>query len=154
MQTKISDIIDRRHVIPGLIVQDKAALVDELAKRAAVAQKLEARTIAAALNARERLGSTGVGKGVAIPHARIDGVGQFFGMFVRLDQPIAFDAIDGEPVDLVFLLLTPAQGAASYLSALACISRRLRDAKTAETLRGAATAKEMCETLIGPAIGC
>jgi PTS system nitrogen regulatory IIA component len=143
----LTDVIERHHVVPGLDARDKASLLDELARRAALAVKLDGDRIKAALMAREHLGSTGVGRGVAIPHARIDGLKHLFGMFARIEPAIDFGAIDDQPVDLVFLLLTPLQGSASHLSALAAISRRLRDPATAAAVRAAANAREIYDSL-------
>ena len=143
---KLADILGRQHVVPGLNAGDKASLLAELARRAALALKRDDAPVRQALEAREGLGSTGVGQGVAIPHARIEGLTQAFGMFARMEPPIDFGAIDGRPVDLVFLLLTPGTGAA-HLQALAAISRRLRDPAVAASLRGAPTAKEMFDVL-------
>jgi PTS system nitrogen regulatory IIA component len=144
---KLKDVIERHHVVPGLDARDKASLLDELARRAAVAVKLDGRVIKIALMAREHLGSTGVGRGVAIPHARVDDLKQPFGMFARIEPAIDFGAIDDQPVDLVFLLLTPLQGNASHLSALAAISRRLQDPATAAAVRAAANAREIYDSL-------
>ncbi len=143
---KIADLLDRPHVVPGLDAGDKASLLAELARRAALALKRDEPAIRDALEARERLGSTGVGRGVAIPHARLHGLAQPFGLFARIEPPIDFGAIDGQPVDLVFLLLTPETGA-SHLPALAAISRLLRDADVARGLRVAANARDIYETL-------
>lgn len=123
----IADLISRDHVFAGLRVGGKAQLLDELARRAAPALGIGAQTIADALAAREALGSTGVGQGIAMPHARIPGLGRLYGLFVRLDQPIDFAAIDEQKVDLVFLLLTPAEGGTAHLTALALVSRDLSD---------------------------
>jgi nitrogen PTS system EIIA component len=136
-------------VIPGLAAVNKTQLLDELAQRAGIALKIDDREIASALYQRERLGSTGVGHGIAVPHARIAGLKQPFGLLVRLEHAIAYEAIDGAPVDLVFLLLMPINADAAHLAALATISRRLRDAAVAKALRNAASAKEMYETLVG-----
>jgi nitrogen PTS system EIIA component len=144
---KLSDVLERHHVIPGLNARDKTAVIDELARRAAIALKLNDADIRAALLARERLGSTGVGHGIAIPHARVEGLRQPFGMFARIEPPVDFAAIDGERADLVFLLLTPAQDGAAHLGALAAISRRLRDAKTTQAIRGADSARDMFSAL-------
>ena len=144
---KLSDVIERHHVVPGLDARDKASLLEELARRAAVALKVNEGKIKAALHAREHLGSTGVGNGVAIPHARIEGLKQPFGMFARIEPAIAFGAIDNAPVDLVFLLLTPAQGNAGHLAVLAAISRRLRDPITAAAIRAAANGGEIFDRL-------
>lgn len=144
---KIADVLDRRHVIPGFTAQNKAALLEELARRAAVALKLDENFLISALCERERLGSTGIGKGVAIPHARIPGLGRGFGMFVRIEPPVDYDAIDKEPVDLVFLLLTPVEAGSAHLSCLAGISRRLRDPATVAALREGPSAKELFAAL-------
>lgn len=144
---KLSDVIERHHVVPGLHASDKVSLLTELARRAALALKADEAEIAAALLAREHLGSTGVGHGVAIPHARVERLTKPFGLFARIEPPIPFDAIDSRPVDLVFLLLTPAQGAAGHLAVLAAISRRLRDPETAAAIRAAANGGGIFEAL-------
>ena len=94
-----------------------------------------------ALQGREQLGSTGVGRGIALPHARIDGIDTLFGMFIRLSRPIDFESIDEKPVDLVFLLLMPLDAGNEHVAALAAISRRLRDTAFTERLRKAANAE-------------
>ncbi len=115
---------------------DKARLLQELAARAAAALNLDADLICAALLKRENLGSTGTGGGVAIPHARIAELKKPFGTLVRLKHAIDFDAIDGMPVDIVFLLLLPAQSG-DPLNALASVARRLRDPESLRRLRNA-----------------
>ena len=150
----LANIVGRQHVVPGLNAGDKDSLLAELARRAALALKTGAlkadeAMIKNALAARERLGSTGVGQGIAIPHARLDGLKQPFGMFARIEPPIDFGAIDDRPVDLVFLLLTPAAGGA-HLAALAAIARRLRDPAVASAIRGAANAREIFDQLTAP----
>lgn len=144
---KLSDVLERHHVIPGLHANDKIGLIDDLARRAAISLKLNDADIRAALLAREQLGSTGVGHGIAIPHARIEGLDKPFGMFARIEPPVDFDAIDGERVDLVFLLLTPAQASGAHLGALAAISRKLRDTKTAQAIRQAENARSIFSAL-------
>lgn len=144
---KIGDVLERHHVIPGLNSPDKRALLEELAHKAALALKIDEKEIHAALQAREQLGSTGVGNGIAIPHARIAGLTKPFGMFVRLERAIDFSAIDAQPADLIFLLLTPDQSSGIHLSALAAISRRLRDTGTAWAIRGANNAVEIFNAL-------
>jgi nitrogen PTS system EIIA component len=121
---------------------DKARLLQELAARAAAALNLDANLVRMALLKREDLGSTGTGGGVAIPHARIADLKKPFGTLVRLKQAIDFDAIDGEPVDIVFLLLLPAQSG-DPLNALASVARRLRDPESLRRLRGAADDAEL-----------
>lgn len=134
---KIADVIGRDRVIVGLRAADKGQLLQELAGRAASALSLDRRMIFDALLARENLGSTGLGKGFALPHARLDTLGETFAMFVRLARPIDFASIDERPVDLVILLLTPANGANHHLATLAALSRPLRDETFVQRLRQA-----------------
>lgn len=112
-----------------------------IAERAGAVTGLPAARIKEALLEREQLGSTGVGRGVAIPHGKIDGLSDMVGLFAKLDRPIDFESVDDEPVDLVFVLLAPANASAAHLKALAKISRLLRDDKTREALRGAKNAE-------------
>ena len=124
---QIVDILAPEDVVLDLRVQDKRRLIDEIARLGAKAAGLDASTIAEALNARERLGSPGLGAGIARPHARLAPRARPFGMFLRLRAPVDFDAIDGQRVDLVFVLLLPAQSGGEHLNALACVARKLRD---------------------------
>lgn len=124
---RVSDIIGPGNVVIDLRVSDKGHLLQELAARAASALALDPRMIFAALQARELLGSTGLGKGFALPHARLEETGRRFALFVRLARPIEFAAIDGRPVDLVVLLLTPASKGTEHLALLAALARPLRD---------------------------
>jgi nitrogen PTS system EIIA component len=135
--TEISDLLAPEAVSAGLGVSTKKALFQELGSIAARVCGFDAKLIAERLAAREKLGSTGFGGGIAIPHARIEGVGQVVGIFVRLNRPLDFAAVDELPVDLVFALLSPAGAGAEHLKALACVSRRLRDKGFAAKLRGA-----------------
>ena len=121
---------------------DKTRLLQELAARAASALNLDADLISFELLKREGLGSTGTGGGVAIPHARIAGLKKPFGTLVRLKHAIDFDAIDGKPVDIVFLLLLPAQSG-DPLNALACVARKLRDPESVQRLRRADDDEEL-----------
>jgi len=121
---------------------DKTRLLQELAARAASALNLDAGLISFELLKREGLGSTGTGGGVAIPHARIPGLKKPFGTLVRLKHAIDFDAIDGKPVDIVFLLLLPAQSG-DPLNALACVARKLRDPQAVQRLRSAVDDEEL-----------
>lgn len=146
---ELTDLVSPERVIVGFQANSKPQLIAELARRAAVAIGLPQKQISDALEARESLGSTGVGSGIAIPHTQIAGLDRFYGLFVRLDRPLDYDAIDGRPIDLVFLLLIP-QNTKEHLHALAAISRRLRDPKIASNLRMAKSALELCEALIGP----
>jgi len=126
---------------------DKTRLLQELAARAASALNLDAKLICTELLKRENLGSTGTGDGVAIPHARIPDLKKPFGTLVRLKHAIDFDAIDGKPVDIVFLLLLPAQPPGDALNALASVARRLRDPESLRRLRGAADDAELYATI-------
>jgi len=94
------------------------------------------RTIYDVLIERERLGTTGIGMGIGIPHGKLPELSTLYGIFARLDRPIPFEAIDDQPVDLIFLLLAPENAGADHLKALACVSRRLRDRTICEKLRG------------------
>ncbi len=128
-------------VFDRLRVADKAALLTELGRRAAAALGLPEAAVTASLAAREALGSTGVGNGIAVPHARVEGLPALAGFFARLARPIDYAAIDGRQVDLVFLLLSPADGA--HLAALAAMSRRLRDKAVAAAIRAAPDAEAL-----------
>jgi PTS system nitrogen regulatory IIA component len=121
----------------------------QLADLAAQRLELESATILAGLNEREQLGSTGFGQGVAIPHAKIEGLGRIYGLFVRLGESVDYKAIDGRPVDLVFLLLSPPDVGAEHLKALAAISRVTRDGATLERLRGARSRDALAALLMG-----
>jgi nitrogen PTS system EIIA component len=129
---------------------DKTRLLQELAARAASALNSDAKLIATELLKRENLGSTGTGGGVAIPHARIPDLKKPFGTLVRLRHAIDFEAIDGKPVDIVFLLLLPAQSG-DPLNVLATVARRLRDPESVRRLRGAADDEELYRAIqLGP----
>jgi PTS system nitrogen regulatory IIA component len=142
----ITTLITAEQVVT-LPAQAKPQLLDTLARRAAAALHITETTILNAILQREALGSTGVGQGVAIPHARIAGLGHFFGLFTRLDHAVDFAAVDGQPVDLVFLLLMPAHAGKEHLAALAAISRRLRDRDLARRLRAAGDARMIYDAL-------
>jgi PTS system nitrogen regulatory IIA component len=124
---KISDFLAPANVQIDVRASDKPRLLRDLAQQAATSVGLTADTILAALSQREALGSTGLGGGVAIPHARFTELKEPFGMLVRLRKAIAFEAIDGQPVHIVFLLLLPAAKAGEQLNALATVARKLRD---------------------------
>jgi PTS system nitrogen regulatory IIA component len=127
---------------------DKTRLLQELAARAASALNLDAKLISTELLKRENLGSTGTGGGVAIPHARIPDLRKPFGSLVRLKQAIDFDAIDGKPVDVIFLLLLPVQPPGDALNALACVARMLRDPEAVHRLRHAANDAELYSAML------
>jgi len=133
----IKDFLASSDVLVGIRTSDKTQLLEDLCRRAASVLKIDADKITADILKREKLGSTGVGGGVAIPHARIADVKKPFGIFARLKSAIEFDAIDRQPVDLVFLLLLPTAPAGDQLNALALVARRLRDADTTRNARRA-----------------
>lgn len=133
----LSDLLAPPDAICGLRAADKRSLLDDLARRASRTLGLDSGEVAAALHRREDLGSTGVGGGVAIPHARLEAVPRAYALLARLREPVEFDAVDERPVDLVCLVLLPSLSAGQHLNALACVARRLRDPGTATALRGA-----------------
>jgi PTS system nitrogen regulatory IIA component len=145
----IAELLAPGEVVVGLRAANKDALIRELARRAAPATGVDAAIIATALLAREQLGSTGLGKGFALPHARVSGLPRFFGAFARLARPIDFQAIDDAPVDLVFLLLIPAGAETEHVAALAAISRRLRNAEVLTGVRKASSAAALHAVLAG-----
>ena len=124
---EIDDFLSPSEVMLGVRAPDKVRLLRELARYAADKLGIASDAVAAALLKREDLGSTGTGAGIAIPHARLEGVTKPFGMLVRLARAIDFDAIDGRPVDIVCLLLLPTHAQGEQLNALACAARVLRD---------------------------
>jgi PTS system nitrogen regulatory IIA component len=128
---------------------NKRSLFKQLADLAAQRLGIGAGVALAGLNAREQLGSTGFGQGVAIPHAKIEGLPQIYSLFARLSEPVDYKAIDSRPVDLVFLLLSPPDAGAEHLKALAAISRVTRDGATLERLRGARTRDALAAVLMG-----
>jgi PTS system nitrogen regulatory IIA component len=132
---EITDLLAPEAVLPSLKAQGKKQLLQELAERAASLSGIPERRIFETLIERERLGSTGMGQGIAIPHGRLAGLNRIVGMFAHLDTPIAYDAVDNQPVDLVFLLLAPEGAGADHLKALARVSRLLRNQQTCEKLR-------------------
>jgi PTS system nitrogen regulatory IIA component len=144
---KISDFLSPSETLFNIRASDKEQLLQELARRAASKLKLSESEIATELLKREGLGSTGVGNGVAIPHARFQSIGKPFGVVARLKQPIDFDAIDGQAVDIVFLLLLPAAAEGEQLGALACVARKLRAADDLAKLRRARNASELFAAL-------
>lgn len=145
---EITDLITPRSVVPQLRVTNKKQALQELAKRAAALTGIQERAIYDVLIERERLGSTGIGMGVGIPHGRLPGLDTLCGVFARLDRPVPFDAIDDQPVDLIFLLLAPDGAGADHLKALARVSRLLRDRSVCEKLRGTDNADALYALLI------
>ena len=133
----LSDLLRPDAVFTGVAVRNRKALIDRAAAALAAQTGGDARAIAERLGDREKLGSTGFGGGVAIPHARVEGLAGVVAVFLRLQQPIDFGAVDAVPVDLVWAQLSPPQAGADHLKALARVSRRLRDRAFLAKLRGA-----------------
>lgn len=131
----LNDIVAVNAVIPALKVNGKKQVIQEIAARAAELSGLGERTIFETLLQREKLGSTGIGHGIAIPHGKLAKLDRLFGLFARLERPIDFESLDGQPVDLVFLLLAPEGAGADHLKALARVARLLRDPDIANKLR-------------------
>lgn len=134
---EIIDLIKPERVVVDLRATSKKHALQQLAQRAAEITGLHERAVFDVLLERERLGTTGVGKGIAIPHGKVPEIDGLYGLFARLEQPVKFDAVDEQPVDLVFLLLAPESAGADHLKALARVSRLLRDASTCKKLRDA-----------------
>ena len=131
----LSDLITPEAVIPTLRASSKKQALHELAERAGAVCGVPAREIFDVVLQRERLGSTGVGNGIAIPHAKLAKVSRIFGVFARLERPIDFEAQDSAPVDLIFLLIAPESAGADHLKALSRIARSLRDTAFTARLR-------------------
>jgi PTS system nitrogen regulatory IIA component len=132
----LSDLVQAPAILPALKANSKKQLLQMLAEKAAAITGLPEREIFDTVLQRERLGSTGVGNGIAIPHGKLPGVKQITGVFARLEQPVDFEALDDQPVDLVFLLLAPESAGADHLKALSRIARVLRDSDTVAKVRG------------------
>ena len=132
----LSDLIEVPAILPALRANSKKQLLQMLAERASEITGMPEREVFDTILQRERLGSTGVGNGIAIPHGKLGGVKRITGVFARLDAPVDFDALDDQPVDLVFLLLAPEGAGADHLKALSRIARVLRDAETVAKVRG------------------
>jgi PTS system nitrogen regulatory IIA component len=131
----IADLIKRDRVIARLRATSKKQALQELAQRAAEITGQPEKAIFNVLMKRERLGTTGVGNGVAVPHGKLASLDRLYGLFARLAHPIEFESIDDRPVDLIFVLLAPESSGADHLKALARVSRLLRDRTTCEKLR-------------------
>src|SRR4051795_3537063 len=134
---EIEDLLSPRAVIPQLRAGNKKQVLLKIARRAATAAGVPERRIYDVLAEGERLASTGLGRGLAVPHGKVPELDRLYGVFARLERPISFDAFDRRPVDLVFALLAPADAGAEHLRALARVSRLLRDDAICQKLRGA-----------------
>jgi PTS system nitrogen regulatory IIA component len=131
----LTDLIRPESILPALKASSKKQVLQSLAEKAAAMTGREEREIFETLFQREKLGSTGIGGGIAIPHGKLAGLDRIFAMFARLAQPVDFEAPDEQPVDLVFLLLAPEGAGADHLKALARIARILREPGIVDKLR-------------------
>jgi nitrogen PTS system EIIA component len=147
----ISDLLSPQAVFARAKATSKKALLEQLAQKAAPLIRVSPSLVFETVWEREKLSTTGHGRGIAIPHGRVKGVDRMFGMFVKLDEPIDYDAIDGLPVDLVFLLLAPEDAGADHLKALARVSRLFRTPSACEKLRAANDPSQLFAILTEPA---
>jgi nitrogen PTS system EIIA component len=145
-----TDLVSPNAIIPAMKVNGKKQALQEIAAKAAELTGQNEKAILEILLQREKLGSTGVGNGVAIPHGKLPKLSNVFGLFARLERPVDFDALDGQPVDLVFLLLAPEGAGADHLKALARVARLLRDPETARKLRASNGAEAIYAVLAMP----
>ncbi len=148
---ELSELINSDSIVSTLKVGSKKQALQELAQVAEGITGISSRDIFATVLQRERLGSTGVGQGIAIPHGKLEGLDRLFAIFARLETPIGFDAMDDQPVDLIFMLLAPESAGADHLKALARISRTLRDPSITRKLRDSTSKAEIYSILTQPA---
>lgn len=146
----IEDLLPLELVLPALRAPNKAAILTEIARKSGAALGLDEGMIRTALEKREALGSTGIGGGIAIPHARLEEIGRPLGLLARLRSPVEFDSVDDQPADLVFLLLLPTNPHGEQLNALATVARRLRDPDIAAALRSARDGKSLYAAMCRP----
>jgi PTS system nitrogen regulatory IIA component len=146
----LTDVVALDAIIPALKVNGKKQALQELAAKAAQICGHSEKTIFETLMQREKLGSTGVGNGVAIPHGKLPKLNKLFGLFARLDRPVDFESLDGQPVSLIFLLLAPEGAGADHLKALARVARVLRDPDTARKLKESRDAEAIYAVLAMP----
>src|SRR5499426_3038027 len=144
----LTDLVAANAVIPALKANSKKQAIQELAAKAAQLTGQGERAIFDVLMQREKLGSTGVGNGIAIPHGKLANLNRLFGLFARLDRPVEFETLDGLPVDLIFVLLAPETAGADHLKALARVARLLRDADVARKLRESRDAEAIYAVLM------
>jgi len=147
----LSDLVTPQAILPALKANSKKQVLQAIAEKAAALTGVEERDIFETLVKREKLGSTGVGGGIAIPHGKLAKLDRIFGLFARLPKPIDFEALDETPVDLIFLLLAPESAGADHLKALARISRLLREPSTIEKLRSSKDRNALYAVLTAPA---
>jgi nitrogen PTS system EIIA component len=146
---QLSEFLDFDAIKPSLSAGNKRAVLQQLAQIAAARIDSDPAEILSSVSERERLGSTGFGQGVAIPHGKIEGLSRIYCLFVRLAEPVEYKSIDGKKVDLVFLLLSPPDAGAEHLKALAAVSRVTRHAPTLEKMRGARSRDALAAVLLG-----
>lgn len=146
----LNDLVASNAIIPALKVNNKKQVLQELAARAAMLSGQNERAIFDILMQREKLGSTAIGNGIAIPHGKMATLNRLFGLFARLDRPVDFEALDNQPVDLVFLLLAPEGAGADHLKALARIARLMRDPNIVHKLRASHDAESLYAVLALP----
>jgi nitrogen PTS system EIIA component len=146
----LTDLVAPNAILPALKVNNKKQVLQELAARAAALTGQNEKTIFDTLMQREKLGSTAVGSGIAIPHGKLPTLTRLFGLFARLDRAVDFEALDGQPVDLIFLLLAPEGAGADHLKALARVARLLRDSAVADKLRASQDAEALYAVLAMP----
>lgn len=146
----LNDLAPLEAIFPSIKASSKKNLLQDLSQRLSDVFGVDGRELFAALLERERLGSTGVGRGVAIPHCRLSKIDRIWGGFARLETPIEFEAIDGEAVDLLFILVAPDCAGSDHLKALARVSRVMRDPEVCEKLRGATDATAIHALLTAP----
>ena len=147
----LDSLVDRKSVLANLKAPNKKQLLQELSQSLAARVAIDHRVIFETLLKREKLGSTGIGQGIAIPHGKVPSIARVYGLFARLAQPVDFDSVDGQPVDLVFVLLAPEHAGADHLKALARISRLFRDPAVVAKLRGTDDAEGLYAILTEPA---
>lgn len=147
----LTDLVALDAIIPALKVNGKKQALQEIAAKAAQISGYSEKSIYETLVQREKLGSTGVGNGVAIPHGKLPKLDRLVGLFARLERPIDFESLDGQPVSLIFLLLAPEGAGADHLKALARIARVLRDPDTVRKLKDSRDAEAMYAVLALPA---
>lgn len=147
---ELSELIDSDSIVANLRVTSKKQALQDLARRAGEIIGIDERKIFDVLMERERLGTTGVGSGIAIPHGKLSELDRIHGVFARLEKPVDFQAIDDRPVDLIFVLLAPEGAGADHLKALARVSRLLRDDDICKKLRGTSESDALFAILSDP----
>jgi len=150
---QISDLLSPEGVLPSLKVKDKKQLLQQLAERASQITRVPQARILETLIERERLGTTGVGQGIAIPHGRLTEINKITGIFAKLETPIEYEAVDNQPVELVFMLLAPEGAGADHLKALARVSRLLRNQTACDKLRKTTSSEALYAILTEPPSG-